>query len=225
MMQNPFFKLIIISCLFLMSCSSKGLKINNDEEIKFVQRESKIFKGSNGDVEIYVGDVTFGMTQIIIKGIEDNKIYLDREFTQNDEGYFKYGENNYYRIKVNKFENHMLHDDLAFISIREVDESVGKEKASAPKENNTHKIDEDEVRAVFNKIKNSKLKFIRNGEMLDDTTMAAHIESKYLMNQEDIKTKEDFNNRILTKSMSSGETYKVINGKDTIKLIDWVTGN
>lgn len=209
----------------LLSCNSHGLKIVNDEEIKFVQRESKTIEGSEGDVEIYVGDVTMGTTQVKIKGIENNKLYFNQDMRQNDEGFFQYSEKKYYRIKVNKFENHLLHDDLAFISIREIDTKLGKQKASAITENTSTELSGDDVRISIEKIRESKLKYIRNGEILSDSDMAVHIESKYLLNQKDIRTKEDFYERILTKSMTTGETYKVIKKNDTLKLVDWIKEN
>ena len=209
----------------LLSCNSHGLKIVNDEEIKFVQRESKTIEGSEGDVEIYVGDVTMGTTQVKIKGIENNKLYFNQDMRQNDEGFFQYSEKKYYRIKVNKFENHLLHDDLAFISIREIDTKLGKQKASTITENTSTELSGDDVRISIEKIRESKLKYIRNGELLSDSDMAVHIESKYLLNQKDIRTKEDFYERILTKSMTTGETYKVIKKNDTLKLVDWIKEN
>jgi hypothetical protein len=216
--------LLVVSTI-VISCGKNGLKISNDEEIKFVQRESKTIKGSDGDVEIYIGDVTMGQAQIVIKGIGNNKLYFKSDMSANSEGYFQYEKNKYYRIKVNKFENHLVHDDLAFISMREISEEIGKQKAMAITDNKATAISGDEIRKLIDRVKNSKLKFIRNGELLEDSVMAEHIESKYILNREDIKTKEDFIDRIISKSMTTGETYKVILGKDTLKLADWILGN
>ncbi len=218
------FKYIIYICLIniLFSCKNEGLNINNDEEIKIVQRGSKVIKGSEGDVELKINDITGGSTEVIIEGIENEKIYYKNYMGEGEDGIFQYGMY-YYRIKINQFEEHIFHDDYAFIAFRSVSEEKGKKNAQIITYEKETNISPDEIRNQFNKIKTSGLNFIRNGEIWPDSIMADHLENKYLINNRDIKTKEDFIKKVVNTSSLSGETYKVINNNnDTINLVKWL---
>ncbi len=207
----------------LNSCSKEGgLKIKDDEEIKIVQRGTKVIEGSEGDVDVKISDITNGSTKIIIEGIENGKVYFKKELGEGDEGYFQYGKN-YYRIQINHFEEHIMHDDYAFISFRAVSEEKGKAKVDVVNIKKETEISPDEIRKHLDKIKTSELKFIRNREFLTGSEMFTHLESKYLMNHKDIKTKEDFINKVVKSSSLTGEPYKVISNKnDTLLLTNWL---
>lgn len=220
-----YFKLLstLLFVILLNSCGKKnGLEVNNDEEIKIVQRGSKAIKGSEGDIDLKISDITNGLTDVVIEGIENGKVYFKKKLSEAGEGYFQYGKN-YYRIKINHFEEHLLHDDYAFISFRAVSEANGKAKLDVIEMEKETKISPDEIKNYLNKIKTSGLKFIRNGEIWTDLEMFAHLENKYLINLRDIKTKEDFIDKIVSGSSLTGETYKVISNKnDTISLTNWL---
>jgi len=107
-------------CLILLSCSPSGLEIVDDEEIKLVQRGSHVIKGSSGDVELTIGDITEGLTDVEIQGIENEKFYYRKAMEEGEDDEFEY-EGFHYRIKMNYFEEHLMHDDYAFISFRGVE--------------------------------------------------------------------------------------------------------
>lgn len=221
-MKNISFLLILLTGFIFTSCSPEGLDITDDEEIRITQRGSITIKGSDGDVDVILGDITMGKMSVKIKSIEEDKVYLKTNLSSGEDAVFQYTEEYYYRIKINSFEEHILHDDIAFISFHKV--SVEKGKAEAPEitKNKETKISGDEIRNYFDKIKNSNLKFIRNGEIFEDTSMASHLETKYMLNKEDIKTKEDFFEKIVNSSMLTDESYKVIISNDTLFLKDWL---
>lgn len=217
-------KYIIFICLIflLISCKNEGLNIDNDEEIKIVQRGSKVIEGSEGNIELKIGDITAGSTEVIIEGIETGKIYYKNHLGRGEAGIFKYGMY-YYRIKINKFEEHIFHDDYAFITFHSVSEERGKSEAQPITDKKETIISPDEIRNHFIKIKTSGLNFIRNGIIWPDSVMALHLENKYKINSKDIKTKEDFIIKIVKVSSMTGEAYKVIeNNNDTINLVDWL---
>jgi hypothetical protein len=107
-------------CLLLFSCSPSGLEIIDDEEIKLVQRGSHVIKGSAGDVELKIDDITEGVTEVEIQGIENEKFYYRKLMEEGEDDEFDY-EGFRYRIKLNYFEEHLLHDDFAFFSFRELE--------------------------------------------------------------------------------------------------------
>lgn len=221
-MKNISFLLLLLSGLILTSCSNEGLDITDDEVLSIPQRGSMTIEGSDGDIDLILGDITMGSMSVKIKSIEEDKLYLKTNLKEGEEAVFKYNDNNYYRIMINSFEEHVFHDDIAFISFHKV--SVEKGKAEAPEitKYKETSITGDEIRKYFDKIKNSGLQFIRNAEIYEDSAFAAHLEGKYILNQVDIKTKEDFFEKIVNTSMFTNETYKVIAGSDTLFLKDWL---
>ncbi len=218
------FKLIITFFLvsLLNSCTTDGLNISNDKEIKIVQRGSKVITGSQGDVELIINDITNGSTEIKIKGIDTDKVYYQKYLREGDYGLFQY-DKYFYRVKINSFEEHIFHDDYAFITFRSVSEEKGKQEAQTISKKKEIPITPNEIRAILNKIKESKLTFIRNNKVLTHTNMHYHLENKYMINNRDIKTKTDFINKVVSNSSLTGEMYKVItNNNDTINIVKWL---
>lgn len=119
-MQNLKYCFCLCFCLLLFSCSAGGLEIVDDEEIKLVQRGTHLIKGSEGDVELMIGDITEGITEVEIQGIENEKFYYRKAMEEGEDDEFEY-EGHHYRIKLNYFEEHVLHDDYAFFSFRTVE--------------------------------------------------------------------------------------------------------
>jgi hypothetical protein len=223
-MQHPTLKFLsgLLLIILFSSCNTDGLNLSDDKEIKITQRGTEVIKGSEGKVELTIGDITAGSTEVMLEGIENEKVYFKKQMSVGDEGYFQYGKY-YYRIKINKFENHTFHDDFAFIAFRKASEKNTIGKIDTVNDKKETAISADEIRNYLNKIKTSKLKFIRNGEIWTDTTMSAHLENKYMLNHQDIKTKEDFIDKVINSSSLTGESYKVIiNKNDTLKLVDWL---
>jgi regulatory protein YycI of two-component signal transduction system YycFG len=103
-----------------------------------------------------------------------------------------------------------------------VSEEKGKARLDVVELKNETKITPDEIRQHLEKIKTSGLTFIRNGQSWPDSSMADLLESKYTINREDIKTKEDFVQKVVQTSSSTGETYRVIAGNDTLTLVNWL---
>jgi len=107
-------------CILFLSCAADGLEITDNEEIKLVQRGTYLIIGSEGDVELMIGDITEGITEVEIQGIENEKFYYRKAMEEGEDDEFEY-EGHHYRIKINSFEEHLLHDDFAFISFRIVE--------------------------------------------------------------------------------------------------------
>lgn len=214
--------LTIAIIVLLASCSTEGLNIQNDKEIKIVQRGSKVINGSEGDVELMINDITNGSTEVRIENIESGKMYFKSYLKEGEYGIFRYGEY-FYRVKINSFEEHLFHDDYAFIAFRSVSKERGLAEAQKDVKQQEVNITPDEVRAFLNKVKTSGLKFIRNNEIVADSLMAIHLENKYIINNKDIKTKSDFINKVIGKSSLTGEEYKVITStNDTVSIIKWL---
>jgi hypothetical protein len=213
---------LLLMSSFLGSCSS-GLEIPTDPQIKMTQRGSLILPGSEGDVKIYIDDITLGFTEMTVRLVDQDSILLQQRMTSGTQAYFRYLDNKYYRINLLAFENHTFHDDLAFVSIKEVEESVGKANVQPVEIKTNTPITPEEIRAVFKKIETSDLTFIRNGDTIPDTTLAKHLEAKFMIHKKDIQSREDFIEKIISKSFLTEETYQVVENGDTLSLVDWIS--
>ncbi|MBJ2175846.1 DUF5329 family protein [Aureibaculum sp. A20] len=213
----------LLIVIILNSCSkTDGLAITNDNEIKIAQRGSKVIKGSEGDVELILNDITGGSTEVSIVGIENNQTYYKNYLGEGEYGVFQYGKY-FYRVKINSFEEHIFHDDYAFITFRTVSEEKGKAEAQIISNEEEIPITPKEIRAYLNKIKTSGFKFIRSDEVWSDSIMSNHLENKYILNSKDIKTRSDFINKVAKSSSLTGEQYNVITqNSDTIAMVKWL---
>gem|GEM_PF-4800251 len=54
-----------------------------------------------------------------IRGIDNGSVYLESLIKEGKEKAFQYGKL-FYSLKINSFEEHLLHDDYAFISFRQI---------------------------------------------------------------------------------------------------------
>jgi len=107
--------------LLLISCSIDGLNITENKQMKLVQRGSMIISGSEGDVELQLGDITGGRVDVKMYGIDNDKVYYQSTMMEGGADVFEYAGKKY-RIKINHFEEHTFHDDFAFIEFRKVKE-------------------------------------------------------------------------------------------------------
>jgi hypothetical protein len=81
----------------------------------------------------------------------------------------------------------------------------------------------DEVAALLKFIRGSPCTFIRNGSEYDGAEAADHVAAKAAQFKREIKRAEDFIDRAATKSLLSGEPYKVRCGSGpTIAAADWL---
>ena len=66
------------------------------------------------------------------------------------------------------------------------------------------------IEYLLERIGNSPYNFIRNGSRYQGKRAEVHLRWKYLRSREQIKTAEDFIQRVATRSKISGEAYEVI---------------
>jgi len=82
-----------------------------------------------------------------------------------------------------------------------------------------------EVAYLLDAIRHSSCTFIRNGSNYDGPAAADHIQAKYEHFKPDIHSTEDFIDRAATKSLLSGEPYRVRCGSNPPMLApDWLRG-
>ncbi len=118
---------LLIAAVFVTGCKRIGLRITDDESMRIVQRGTQTITGNPRDVTISVGDVTGGAADVALEAVGEPKTFLRIPMREGEVGYFDY-HGVQYRLKLDRFENHLMHDDYAFVSLRR----VGKGEGSTP---------------------------------------------------------------------------------------------
>lgn len=230
-------KLFVLFSLFifiLSACSSDPseqesqdkLEVETLSDIRVRQRETILIKGNSGDVSLYLGDITKGQCLIEITGKQKGKeyLYLNRPLQEHDSASFTYGDS-YYRVITNGFELHLVHDDFAFLTVREISEEQAKndKKGVTKRRTSATKINADKVNEYIRQIDQSKCTFIRDGYSKSGHEFAEFLLVKIAANKRDLRTDQDFREIILTRSNETGEPYKVVTEKgDTLQLNEWI---
>ena len=81
----------------------------------------------------------------------------------------------------------------------------------------------EEIAYLLSFIRKSSCTFIRNGSEYDGPAAADHVQQKYDYYKGDIRTAEDFIDRAATKSLLSGDPYKVRCGSGSpVLAADWL---
>ena len=81
----------------------------------------------------------------------------------------------------------------------------------------------EEVRHLIQYIGDSGCIFVRNGKDYGAAKSMKHLQRKYDHVKQQIKTAEDFINRIASKSSITGKPYKVRCGEREIPSAEWLT--
>ena len=79
------------------------------------------------------------------------------------------------------------------------------------------------IRHLINHVAGSDMRFVRNDSEYTPEEAASHMQKKYRHFREDISTPEDFIELCATKSLMSGEPYRVIDPKGKERnTSDWL---
>jgi hypothetical protein len=135
-MNSRFIKAIslFILLLSLTSCK-KGLRLTT-EPIRIPEATKINIGGSDGDIELELGNIDTGgligiadeialdgkpngIVNVTVKSTNHKTIYFDKNLREAEDGDFSYAGIQY-KLKLTKFELHQFHQDIAFVSIEEV---------------------------------------------------------------------------------------------------------
>ncbi|MDH4473251.1 MAG: DUF5329 family protein [Fluviicola sp.] len=230
-MQFRFIVLTILTVTFFVSsCSKSGLEIEEDALLKITQRGSIEIPGDEGEVTLSVSDITGGACTVSVQGMIDGLgvYFFDQSLSEGQAGTFQYHDS-YYEIKIDHFEEHLLHDDFAFIRLRTIseEESKRREKTMESPETQSEPSTADDSKAIqpyLTQLKKSNLQFLFGDEVWDGRFTASHLEAKFiLLHESSVDAKKDFRNMVVTASITSDKAYWVVTEKkDTVLLVDWI---
>lgn len=221
---------ILVVTFFVSSCSKSGLEIEENALHKITQRGSMVIPGDEGEVTLSISDITGGACTVSVQGMIDGLgvYFFDQLLSEGEAGTFQYHDS-YYEIKIDHFEEHVLHDDFAFIRLRTISEEEGKRRQQnmEPSETQTEPSTADDSKAIqpyLNQIKKSNLQFLFGDEVSDGRFAASHLEARFiLLHESSVDAKKDFRNMVVTASITPDKAYWVVTEKkDTVLLVDWI---
>ncbi len=125
---------VIILLLSLSSCK-KGLRLTT-EAIRIPEATKINIGGSDGDIELELGNIDTGgligiadeialdgkpkgIVNVTVKSTDHKTIYFDKNLRETEGGDFSYAGIQY-KLTMTKFELHQFHQDIAFVAIEEV---------------------------------------------------------------------------------------------------------
>lgn len=224
--------IFFIAVFFVTSCSKSGLEIEENALLKITQRGSLVIPGDEGEVTLSVSDITGGACTISVQGMINGLgiYFFDESLGEGETGTFQYHDS-YYEIKIDHFEEHLLHDDFAFIRLRTISEEESKrheklmESVHSQSQSGSSTADDSKaIQPYLTQIRKSKLPFLCGKEVWDGRFAASHLEARFiLMREASVDPKDDFRNMVVTASISPDKAYWVVTEKkDTVLLVDWL---
>lgn len=202
--------------LLLAACSGENKpeerKIHVTQEVHIRQRSEEPLDSLLPHLSVYIADITNGQVYVTVKrrGHEIGSEYL-----------YKGGEmqvqlkKGCVSVKCTELLNHLVGEDYADLKITFLSGETCKKQ---PKAKN-----KSDIEPLLQKVRDSKLTFIRNGERFTGKEFAAILEVKWQLMRRKVSTKEDFIREIGTRSHGSGEDYivRLENGTE-MRTADWM---
>ncbi|MBK6917950.1 MAG: DUF5329 domain-containing protein [Deltaproteobacteria bacterium] len=168
--------------------------------VRVQQRSSAAVPGSDGALQIALGDITAGQVQLTLGKTDGSAVLLSRSVRTGDEVAFTLAGFGY-QLVVEDLHNDLIGTDWADLRVR-----PGSDDAATPA---PPAVDEAaRIEGLLAKLEASGVTFIRNGSEHDAREAAEHLRNKWA-HAPSIDTAERFIDELGTRSSSSGQPYRV----------------
>jgi hypothetical protein len=181
-----------------------------EADIRMKQRSAATLDSIIPGLQISIDDITGGAVLTTVN--ELNKTVMTGYFSAQTSANTAF-KNKKLTVTCVKLENNLIGEDYATFHI-----SWGEHfKKGADMES------QEQIAFLLDHIRQSGLKFIRNGETYPSPDAAEFLEKKWNVTGKQIPTKEAFIREIATKSSTTGQYYMVVleNGEQ-IRLANWL---
>jgi len=163
-------------------------------KMKIIQRQTRAVPGLDGGVRVQIGDITGGRTALTVSRADGETLVGTTSVRKGDAVEFVAGGRRY-TLSVLEMENFLAGDDYVVLEIAE--EGA---RGEAP-------VDErDRIEALLRKVAAADIVCIRNGKEHTSAEAARHLRRKW---PAEIKTLEEFIDRIASRSSLSGKPYRI----------------
>ena len=168
--------------------------------VRVQQRSSAAVPGSDGALQIALGDITAGQVQLTLGKTDGSAVLLSRSVRAGDEVAFTLAGFGYHLV-VDDVHNELIGIDWADLRVRPASDAAATPASEV--------VDEvARIEGLLAKLETSGVTFIRNGSEHDAREAAAHLRNKWA-HAPSIDTAERFIDELGTRSSSSGQPYRV----------------
>jgi hypothetical protein len=174
------------------------------------QRQTKALPGSEGHLEVQLGDITRGSVRLTLQTMDGSKLVHAAAARPGDSLRFTWQGEDYW-LSVQRLVNLLIGDDYAILTV-----SVAtRGRKSGPVE--------QQILSLIEIVRSSGITFIRNGERHTAAEAAAHLNDKWRFARDEILTLDDFIDIAAARSWLSGKPYLVeLPDGQTIEAADWL---
>jgi hypothetical protein len=159
--------------------------------VTIIQRCSKEIPGSKGYLRLSLGDITVGQVLTTVEAADGTVLVDQTSVRAGDSLTFRIGEEDY-KLTLTRLVNLLIGDDFA---VFEVSTTVNPEA--------------QRIRDLIHVMETSDIIFIRNDKEYSGAQAAAHLRSKLQQAEEEVKTLDEFIDKVASHSWLSGQPYRV----------------
>jgi len=159
--------------------------------VTIIQRCSKEIPGSNGYLRLSLGDITAGQVLTTVEAADGTVLVEETSVRAGDSLTFRIGEEDY-KLTLTRLVNLLIGDDFG---VFEVSTTVNPEA--------------QRIRDLIHIVETSDIVFIRNDKEYSGAQAAAHLRSKLQQAEEEVKTLDEFIDKVASRSWVSGQPYRV----------------
>jgi hypothetical protein len=203
-----------------------GLPVN----MTVKQRSTTAVPGSNESLRITIDDITAGQVMVSLASAEGEGVFAATSLKQGDAAEFTFN-NEKYQLALSELKNELVGEDFATLVVssggspspalpargresEEVTEDIARNSPSLtlpPRGRESDVvIERKKIERLLAAIESAEGDvFIRNGAEHSAKDAAGHLRTKWQAAGDQIKTAEEFIDKIATKSSLSGEAYSV----------------
>ncbi len=172
--------------------------------VTVVQRRSALVPGSDGRLRLRISDITGGQALVELTTRGGKRLVPRRSMRVGEAEKFEYcGRESV--LSLTRLRNFLIGDDFAEFHVGDAE-----------------LVATTQIERMLERVENSGLIFVRNGEDHDAESAAAHLRQKYQASGASIRSSDEFIDRIATQSSTTSEPYLVRIGRYSQPLADWL---
>ncbi len=192
-----------VAVRYSMQTVPESLDFPFDEaRLTIYQRSWKKLPGSNGSLQVYIGDITGGQVPVTVY---DPRAYFTVGTTSMKEGdllSLPLDEQEYV-LRLDKLVNHLIGPDYAVFTL------LSRQAHEA-----------NSIDGLLRFIETAETTFLRNGVEIPGKEFAALLRSKYEFRRQGVTSTEKFIREVATRSSTTGKRYRVRLGDGEVADLD-----
>jgi hypothetical protein len=174
-------------------------------EMTIKQRSTTPVPGSDESLRITIDDITAGQVMVSLADKDGKGVLASTSLKQGETAEFKFQQEEY-QLTLSKLDNELVGEDFATIVVS----SGATPSPALPARGRESETEHEKIELLLAAIESAEGDvFIRNDVAHSAKDAAEHLRTKWQTAGNEIKTVDDFIDKIASKSSLSGEPYRV----------------